>query len=375
MTMLKKAAIHLISVLIFISVLILIYFVFLKQNKSEKIKDKFASELFRQQIIDFGDSYEKALLHDILNVYSPDSTEINNKIIYNIEELQADKFSDMSMKSGLEYKGLDYNTIKKTLRMYIKFLIIYLVSLLLIHSFAKTFAIWKFVKVKQGSSSYFDEFISTLKEYVNKLLPISIRKRKLNAAIKVFFKGLFKTLAYFVIFSPSYVVAYSIKGSSISDSVVFFIILAVFTNGLLINYSYRFYSILNSESKKGFVKTAIVKGLNNNYKSEMFSYKNIIKFNKKFPEHVFNHIYINAVYQNILNIKELSALLITGIVIIEMALNIQGYLCYEMLQNILYKNYDVVIFIIILIFITVKTTEFFVDLKYYNMTKKYENNQ
>jgi len=373
--MLKKTAIHIISILFFIFVLILIYYAFLKKDNTVKAKDKFAKELFEKQIIDFGDNYEKALLLDILNFYNPDSTEKNKNIIFNIEELQAEKFIDVNMKSGVEYKGLDFNSINKILTMYLKFLFIFLVSLALIHSLGKAFAIWKFVKVKQGSSSYFGEFISTAKEYINKLLPQAIRKRKLNIAIKLFLKGFFKTVAYFVIFSPSYVVAYSIKGSSITDSLIFFIILAVFTNGLLINYSYRFYSLLISESKKGYVKTAIVKGLNNNYESKIFGLKNIIKFHKRFPEHVFNHIYLNAVYQNVLNIKELSALLITGIVIIEMALNIQGYLCYEMLQNILYKNYDVVIFIVVLIFITVKTTEFFVDLKYYNMTRKYENNK
>ncbi len=371
--MLKKAVEHIISVLFFTVVLILIYYAFLKKDETEINKDKLATELFQKQIVDFGDNFEKTLLSDVLNLYNPDSTEGNKNIIFQIEELQAEKFSNINMKSGGEYKGLNVDSVYKVLGMYFKFLVIYLISLFLIHSFAKTFAIWKFVKVKQGTNSYFDEFVTTLKEYVNNLLPQNIRKRKLNIAIKLFIKGTIKTMAYFIIFSPSYVVAYSVKGSSISDSSLFFIILAVFTNGLLINYSYRFYSILKSESKKGYVNTAIVKGLDNNYKTKMFGYKNILKFHKRFPEHVFNHIYINAIYQNVLNIKELSALLITGIVIIEMALNIQGYLCYEMLQNILYKNYDVVIFIIILIFITVKTTEFFVDLEYYNMTKKYEN--
>lgn len=371
--MLKKAAEHFISVLFVTIILIVVYYGFLKQEKKITYKSKLANELFTKQIIDYGDSYEKALLFDALNIYSPDSIEQNRNIIYQIEELQAEKFTDVNMKSGAEYTGLNFIAVKKIMGMYFWFLVIYVIALFLIHSFAKTFAVWKFVKVKQGSTSYFDYFVLTIKEYLNNIVPLNIRKRKLSVALKLFLKGLIKTVSYFIIFSPSYVVAYSIKGSSITDSIIFFIMLAVFTNGLLINYSYRFYSLLKAESKKGYVNTAIVKGLNNDYKTKMFGYKNILKYHKKFSGHVFSHIYINAVYQNILNIKELSALLITGIVIIEMALNIQGYLCYEMLQNILYKNYDIVIFIILLIFATVKTTEFFVDLKYNNLTKKYEN--
>ncbi len=369
----KKAFEHLISVVFVAVFLVAIYLLFLKKEDVNKPKMQISTKLFEKQIIDFGDNYEKALLFDILNIYTPDSIELNSSIISNIEDLQTEKFTDFNLKSGNDNNGLSFGVIKKILKMYFWFLVIYLIAIILIHSFAKTFAIWKFVKVKQGTRSYFDEFVTNLKDYVNNILPKAVRKHKLNIAIKLFFKGFIKTISYFIIFSPSYVVAYSIKGSSISDSLIFLILLAVFTNGLLINYSYRFYSLLKAESKKGYVNTAIVKGLNNNYKNPLFGYKKIIKFNKKFPGHVFNHIYLNAVYQNILNIKELSALLITGIVIIEMALNIQGYLCYEMLQNILYKNYDVVIFIVLLIFITVKTTEFFVDVKYYRLTQKYEN--
>ena len=53
--------------------------------------------------------------------------------------------------------------------------------------------------------------------------------------------------------------------------------------------------------------------------------------------------------------------LITGLIIIEMALNIHGYLNYKMLRQMLYKNYDVVIVIILSIFYTVKITEMLTD--------------
>ncbi len=371
--MLKKINEHLLALVVFSLTLILIYNLFLKPNVVVVKKSELANYIFGNQTVNIADNYEKALLLDVMNVFNPDSIENNKRVLYDIEELHNNKFADITQKTGGEYKGLTWGTIEKLLGMYFWFLLLYLISIVFIHSLGKAFAIWKFVNVKKGHGSYFSDFIEIGKEYFNKVVPKEVKVVVRNKAVKVFIKGLLKTIAYFIIFSPSYVVAYSFKGSSISDSFPFFIFLAIFTNGLLINYSYRFYSLLKAESKKGYVDTAIVKGLNNNYDDKVFTLKNLIKFNKDFEGHIFNHIYQNANYQNILNIKELSALLITGIVIIEMALNIQGYLCYEMLQNILYKHYDVVIFIVILIFTTVKITELYADLKYIKMTRKYEN--
>ena len=44
-----------------------------------------------------------------------------------------------------------------------------------------------------------------------------------------------------------------------------------------------------------------------------------------------------------------------------MALNIQGHLCYELMQNILYKNLAVVLIILLGIFAIVKITEIAID--------------
>ena len=56
-----------------------------------------------------------------------------------------------------------------------------------------------------------------------------------------------------------------------------------------------------------------------------------------------------------------------------MALNIHGHLCYEMLQNILYKQFDVVLTIILGIFWVVKATEMAVDYWMQVETRRYEN--
>ena len=56
-----------------------------------------------------------------------------------------------------------------------------------------------------------------------------------------------------------------------------------------------------------------------------------------------------------------------------MALNIHGHLTYELLRQLLYKNYPIVIAIMLCIFLTVKLTELFTDILLHREAKKYEN--
>jgi hypothetical protein len=143
-------------------------------------------------------------------------------------------------------------------------------------------------------------------------------------------------------------------------------------------YSNKFYAFLTAESRKGYIDTAIVKNLHTSFdfnRPDGIPLKSIFKPVKDFKGHIFEHIFRNARFQYLSTIKEQASFLITGLVIIEMALNIHGYLNYEMLRQILYKNYDIVIFIILGIFYIVKLTEILTDLLTHREAMKYENRQ
>ena len=187
---------------------------------------------------------------------------------------------------------------------------------------------------------------------------------------------MFKGIAYLILFAPAYIIAYSLKSTFESGGYVFMIVLGVISNGLLVNYAYKFYTFLLNESRKGYVQNAIVKGLNNSYEWNTpggISFLSVVKLKKSFPSHVFQHIYTNARYQYIPTMKQHASFLVTGLIIIEMALNIQGHLCYELLQDILFKRYDLALVIIFGIFLVVKATEVLVDYWFYFESQKYEN--
>ncbi len=186
---------------------------------------------------------------------------------------------------------------------------------------------------------------------------------------------IFRTIGYFVLFSPAYVIAYSIRTEFKTDSVFFMIFLGVISNGLLIMYSNKFYAFLIAESRKGYIDTARVKNLNEKFtiSQDGISLRSLLHPIKGFSGHLFEHIFKNAHFQYLSTIKEQASFLITGLVIIEMALNIHGHLNYELLRQILYKNYDIVILIVLSIFYTVKCTEIFADYLVHRELKKYEN--
>ncbi|SVC13362.1 uncharacterized protein METZ01_LOCUS266216, partial [marine metagenome] len=156
-----------------------------------------------------------------------------------------------------------------------------------------------------------------------------------------------------------------------TDTFVFMILLGAVSNGLLVMYAQKFYTFLVTESRKGYVQTAVVKNLNASFIE--LPLQIVLQFNKRFDNHILQHIYLNARYQYILTLKEQASFLITGLIIIEMALNIHGHLCYELLQNILFEQYDIVLVILLGLFLVVKATEILVDMWMGFETMKYEN--
>jgi ABC-type dipeptide/oligopeptide/nickel transport system permease component len=102
-------------------------------------------------------------------------------------------------------------------------------------------------------------------------------------------------------------------------------------------------------------------------------YRALLRPRSVLSSHVLSHIYANAHYQYIPSLKEHASFLITGLIIIEMALNIQGHLGYELLQTILYREFEVTVVIITSIFLVVKGTEIAIDVWSHRVSMKYEN--
>jgi hypothetical protein len=320
----------------------------------EVIEDRTAAkgELGDISFVSINNPFHRALLLDVTNIYRPGQGRKNQETVSS-ELLRRERRYSKRLETSFLARKLTGAVIVRILIMYLKFLFVYAVVMGLTYYGVVTLGTWLFVYRRRTLSS------------------CGSKTAKAAAILRRFFGAALSML----LFCPAYVIAYSIRTELNTDTVIFMIILGVISNGLLIVYSARFQAFLEAEARKGYVDTAIVKNLNASWgrKAGGIRLSAILNPVKRFDGHILEHIFRNAEFQYLSTFKEQASFLVTGLIIIEMALNIHGHLCYEMLQEMMYGNYDIVIVIILLIFYTIKLTEIAADTALSRRNAKYDN--
>jgi ABC-type dipeptide/oligopeptide/nickel transport system permease component len=366
---LKKQIIeHSLSIIFIAIIFTILFFLYSPgNNKTQNSELNTLSEEFKIDIIDIENALDKSLLKETLSIFYDHNIADSLMQLY---ELESEK--RLSFSKSLPKPDITTDKLYQILLMFLKFVFVYLFVLGLTYYGVQTLAVFRFVSGKQNNPPLFVRAYDNLKK-LKKSISFLTGLKIILESIFHFTKAIFKIIIYLILFSPAYVIAYSFKTKFDTDSIVFMIFLGVISNALLITYSQKFYTFLISESNKGYVETAMVKNLNNDYSYKSIQPSLILKIKKYFPGHVFNHIFINAQNQYFSTIKEQAAYLITGLIIIEMALNIQGHLGYELMQNLLYQKYQIVLISVFLIYLAVKATEIFVDIFIFRESNKYQN--
>ena len=371
----KKLLEHISSIILVSAIfLVLIYHFHSGYRQVQTRQDARIAPYLALDFIDYDDPLHKALLKESLNIFQPGQEPEHEALIRAIEQYRAAQIAALTRQQR-NLQGLSFSKLGQLSGMYVNFILVYLIVMLLTYYGVQTLAVLRFIRLQQNRESYLAELASFLQRRFRDQ-PKTLHLRDQRRAAAPLGKALFKGLLYLMLFSPAYVIAYSFKTRFDTDSIFFMVLLGVISNGLLITYAQKFFTFLVAESRKGYVQTAIVKNLENRYNLNAaggVSLGRVLNFRKRFPGHVFQHIFINARYQYLATIKEQASFLITGLVIIEMALNIQGHLCYELMQNILYRQYDIVLTIILGIFLVVKGTELASDYWQYLEARRYDN--
>jgi hypothetical protein len=314
--------------------------------------------------VDFGDPVDRALFRESLDVFYPNQAQRNDSLLAAVDDLRQRQFTDPAYKSGEIQKGLTKDAVLRLGGMVLQFVIVYGIVLVIIYLAAQRLAIYRFVKMKQHRESYFAQALDVLKQ-ARAGRPGSKGGGTFGRIGLLVAKGIVKGFALMLLFSPAYVIAYSVKTTVDTSSVLFMILLGIVSNGVLIQAANKFFTLLTAESRKGYVQTAAVKNLHTSYEWNMpdgIPLQILLRITRGFRDHVFRHIFLNARFQFIPALKEQASFLVTGLIIIEMALNIQGHLCYDLLQRILYRQYDIAAAIIFGIFLTIKATEIAIDI-------------
>lgn len=341
--------------ILFVSIVLLIALVFVGNINTHSDRGKGSIQKApNASFADLSNPFQKALFNDVVNIFYPGQYDKNSAQVTALADAQEKAFHDKLQNSSVK-EHLSWQKWLQISGMYIKFIIVYVIVMLLTYYGVQTLGVWRFCR-KKGHNSQ--------------------SQRSVTGDLMKWSKRIGLGIASFILFCPAYVIAYSLRTELNTDTVFFMILLCVISNGLLMVYSNKFYAFLVAESRKGYVETALAKNLKNSYAHNTFdgiSYKALLKPFKRFDGHVFDHIFCNAKGQYLSTIKEQASFLITGMVITEMALNLHGYLSYELLRQMLYGNADIVIVMVLGIFYLVKATEIFTDFLVYKEERKYEN--
>ncbi len=323
--------------------------------------------------MDWDNRFDLTLLHDVLDIFEPQHKAAHDALIQSIEQIRTQQIEALSGQISA-VKPLNGARLWELLIMYMRFIAIYILVMLITYYGVQTMAVFRFVLDRQNRPGHLQRLLWLL-THPPALRNTRERLRYGANILAIPIKMLGKGLLYMILFAPAYVVAYSFKTNFETSSVLFMIILGVLSNGLLINYANKFFALLSTESQKGYVETARVKNLHESFEfntTEGIYFKQIFQPRKNFNGHILQHIYQNASFQYLSTIKEQASFLITGLMIIEMALNIHEHLSYELLKQLLYKNYPEVILMVLGIFYLVKGTDIFADWLQEKATKKTE---
>ncbi len=364
---------HILSIVVVSSIFLFMMVQFQSQSRDvEMAADREIAPFLALDFIDYDNPLHRSLLKESMDAFYPGQESRHAELLQKIQDHRAREITAARQQDN-SGKGLSAPRLWELFGMYLRFILAYGIVMFLTYYGVQTLGTLRFVQMKKGQTSY----LAALVKHVNKCRGADSANWQdcAKTGATLFGKALAKGILYMILFSPAYVLAYSFKTRFDTDSLFFMVVLGVLSNGLLINYANKFYTFLVSESRKGYVQTAIVKNLRNSYLAEEGGIKlgEIFRLRKSFEGHVFHHIFINARYQYLSTIKEQASFLISGLVIIEMALNIHNHLCYELLQNILYQQYDVVVLIVLGIYLVLKTTEILADYWLYFESRRYEN--
>ncbi len=357
---------HLISLFFFTFIFLVAIFISHNTVKENPYAD--IDKLLKKSGLSLQNELDRAVIKDVLKNYF--GKEKAKNLTEKIEKYRSEILTNGNFKSV--GNKLNLTSFKSILSKWINFLFLFGISAFLLFYFSESFALVKLKLLKLGKSNF---ALLLLKE-INAVKdnPSGYKKTHLNEVLKLIFFILVKIFAYLILFSPVYIVAYVFKFNYENISTLAYLILTLFTNGMLILSVNKFFLLLQGELNKGYVLTDKIKGVKTGFtKDNGISFARIFSFHKNFGIHILKSVYLNAHRQFIYDFKEISRFLITGIVIVELSLNIQNGFFYEMLQHLMRNEVDILLTIILLVFISVKVSDILITYFFYRENLKYEN--
>jgi hypothetical protein len=361
---------HLISLAVFAVIFLLLIFVSEKskeQNPYSEIKKLLAIAELNE-----GNELDEAVFTDGIRAYYNSSPEKADSILNEYNAYKNYLLTSRESKANTDVRTLSTEVALKLTGKALVFLFYFTVIALLLFYLSESFALLKFKLEMQKVNKINKDIYELIREHKEERR--AIRSFPLKKMLMLIFAAFGKVAAYLILFSPVYLVGYVFKFNYENITFIAYVLLAVFTNGVLVTSTNKFYRLLESEKTKGYVETAKIKGVKAGFgKRDGVSLLRIFLPVKYFGEHILTPIYKTAHLQYLSEFKEIARFQITGMIIVELALNFQNGIFYELLQSLLRKEYGILFFSLLLVFIVVKLVDIVSDYFFIKENRKYEN--
>ncbi len=351
----------------------LLFFVLIFAAKNFRGKDEFREIklLLREAKLDIGNEEDRAVFQDAIENFYGKSPK-SDSLLALFENYKNSVLTDRASKTGSDVRTLNLSLALELLGKAALFFLRFAFIGFLLFYLSESFALMKFKLIRQKKNNV----TTNLRELIDDYRRRNLRPSRFPFGKSVAFVLLAaaKFFGYLVLFSPVYLVGYAFKFDYENLSFAVYVALAVFTNGVLILSVNKFLLLLENEYYKGYVETAFAKKTDADFSSNgKITPARIFSPVKFFGEHVLTPVYKNARLQFILTFKEIGRFLITSLIITELTLNYQNGLFYDMLQSLMKKELDVFLFVLMLVFWTVKLFDIFIERIFEKENSKYEN--
>jgi hypothetical protein len=306
--------------------------------------------------LDLSSSLDRAAFRDMAAISFTGAPGAGDSLLSLLDGWKRERFLDPEKKVGGARKRVTGETLAALVVPYLVFLLLY----------GTLFVVTTIAARMLGMARFFREKLGRRSELRSALEIVFMKGRnRAGRFLYHFVAALLRGFMLLLLFTPAYVAAYAVRTKLDTQNVIFVVVLGVLSNGLLIAYASKFSTLLTNEARRGYVDAALVKGLRSGYNLGTASglpFSVLWTPAHSSRDHVFSHIYQNASLQFLPSMKEHASFLVTSLAIVEMALNLNGHLCYLLLEHLLHKEYGLVLVIMFGIYLAVKAVEIWVDI-------------
>jgi len=154
---------HMVSVALVTVILGVLFALALQGRQSSKTKTPpQLQEILQIEGLDWDNAFDRALLHDALDMFEPNQQAGNAALLQTLRDYRQKQAEQLTGHKAL-LAPLNGSRLLKLLTMYLRFIIIYVLVMLLTYYGVQSLTVWRFVLYRQRRAPYLQRLVELFK--------------------------------------------------------------------------------------------------------------------------------------------------------------------------------------------------------------------